>query len=1492
MTIETAALDWRPAALFDRTLHVTEIAVTGLNIARAPTTPDQPDNAPSEDFAIPSLPVAVVLERLSVADLVLGAPVLGVPVSYRITGHAASQGAERLNAALTVERSDGVAGRLAVEATFDLSQEHLRASLEMTDPAGGLVAQLAEQPDLPALALSFSGDGTLAEWRGHLSATAEGLADAELDVTLDRAAEIDFGLTGQITAEALTDAPPWTLLAGRSEIDLAGSWSDQQALDLRTLWVAAPFGVLEASGQVDLANEQVDLAAELTLSDPERLAPLMAPAGFESARLSLTAAGPLMQPELSADVVIERPSAPQITTEEVAVHATFRPESPIDQGAVAGVFSAEGHVAKLMLEGQESLAPLIGDKIVWGAEGTVDLASEQLVLSSLTLDAADLGLQGSGRLDLASLAAEADVTLGLETLAGLAPLIGLELQGAGQMKVNAQVSPEAQSIEAEVNAGLSNFAVSDPALAELAAVLLGKEPRAKMKATFEPSGGRLSLSALTFEGNALDASATAEIALEPLTGEAEATVALSDLSGLGPNLGVPLGGAAEISGRVELAEEIAATLEARLRHFAVDDPAITPWLEALAGAGPSLRASARLSQDGAVNLDQLNVEGTALQVTAKGQLSPGYDTLSLRYEVGLAELQVLSEPLGLPVAGQLRLTGTVDGAVADPSVTANLLVEQGQVDAAHFSRLETKVAADKVVSAPRGQVTIALATPQGDFEGEAKLALETDILKIPALALRGEGATIDGVLSAPLGGGPLSGELTADLKTLAPWLGLAGLAGDGALTAQASLRPDGSAQGATVEARLSDFDFQLSPEEKLEISAVELSAKAGDLTGTPEGTVTIEGSELALGELRLDTFSAQGNGGAAAAQFELMANGHLIEDLVLAAAGRVETKGQAVQVSLTTLDGSLIGEALHLKTPLSFTQDGGTFALNGLDLSFGPAALTGNARLDDAGVAADVELQGLPLELARLADPSLNLGGTFSAELRLQGPLTDPRGTAGLTVTDLEMRDMADVPPVSSQIDAEWRNGRIALTGTVSGIPGAGVDLKAELPLRLVPETYAIDLPQDQPISGELAWQGRLGRVWPLVPLDGHEADGEVDLQFALSGTLADPRVLGHLDLAKGSYENLDSGTLLKDLSVKVAMDEAQAVNLTVNTTDGAKGKLNVEGAIKIAPEEAFPFDITTDFNEFTLVRRDDVTASASGKIRVHGTAERADLVGQVETRRIEIRLIDALPPAVADLGVIEEDGPQSEAGKTSPGPEAVPFDLGLDLAVAMPAKVYVRGRGLDSEWAGDLKVAGSAAEPRIEGELNLVRGTLALVGKNFRLDSGKVQFAGGESIDPLIDVAAVHKGAGFTATIRLAGPATQPELIMTSVPELPQDEILARVLFDKSASELSTTEALQLAAAVAELTGGTGDSALDTARELLGVDVLRLESSEDGSTTPSVAAGKYVADNVYVGVKQGATTTSSAVEVEIELTPNISVGSEVGQDGNNNVGIQFKWDY
>jgi translocation and assembly module TamB len=149
----------------------------------------------------------------------------------------------------------------------------------------------------------------------------------------------------------------------------------------------------------------------------------------------------------------------------------------------------------------------------------------------------------------------------------------------------------------------------------------------------------------------------------------------------------------------------------------------------------------------------------------------------------------------------------------------------------------------------------------------------------------------------------------------------------------------------------------------------------------------------------------------------------------------------------------------------------------------------------------------------------------------------------------------------------------------------------------------------------------------------------------------------------------------------------------------------------------------------------------------------------------------------------------------------------------------------------------------------------------------------------------------------------SNPKLTFASVPELPEDEIISQVLFGKSTSQLSTAEAVQLAASVAELTGQGGGATgiLGRVRSTLGVDVLRLESGDDDSTTPDVAAGKYLTEDVYVGAKQGAAADSGTAQVEVEITPHISIESEVGQEGQSEVGVKegqsevgvkFKWDY
>jgi hypothetical protein len=55
-----------------------------------------------------------------------------------------------------------------------------------------------------------------------------------------------------------------------------------------------------------------------------------------------------------------------------------------------------------------------------------------------------------------------------------------------------------------------------------------------------------------------------------------------------------------------------------------------------------------------------------------------------------------------------------------------------------------------------------------------------------------------------------------------------------------------------------------------------------------------------------------------------------------------------------------------------------------------------------------------------------------------------------------------------------------------------------------------------------------------------------------------------------------------------------------------------------------------------------------------------------------------------------------------------------------------VRGRGLDAELGGDLKVTGSLADPKVVGAFDLRRGRLSVLGRRLDFTRGHVGFSGG----------------------------------------------------------------------------------------------------------------------------------------------------------------------
>jgi translocation and assembly module TamB len=146
---------------------------------------------------------------------------------------------------------------------------------------------------------------------------------------------------------------------------------------------------------------------------------------------------------------------------------------------------------------------------------------------------------------------------------------------------------------------------------------------------------------------------------------------------------------------------------------------------------------------------------------------------------------------------------------------------------------------------------------------------------------------------------------------------------------------------------------------------------------------------------------------------------------------------------------------------------------------------------------------------------------------------------------------------------------------------------------------------------------------------------------------------------------------------------------------------------------------------------------------------------------------------------------------------------------------------------------------------------------------------------------------------IRVTGRGQKPEIAFTSTPALPQDELLSRLLFGTSITNLSAAEALQLAAAVASLNeSGGGLDPINRVRSAVGLDRLRILPADiaTGQGT-SIAAGKYLNRKVYVEVVTDG-RGYSATRIEYQITRWLSLLSSISTAGRQGVNVRVSKDY
>jgi translocation and assembly module TamB len=1160
----------------------------------------------------------------------------------------------------------------------------------------------------------------------------------------------------------------------------------------------------------------------------------------------------------------------------------------------------------------DQLAGLVGERPSLALTVT-QTAAQRLRVEDLRAEIAAAQLTGRAELDFEGDRLSAEARLAVPDLAPVGALVETPASGAlsadlvadGALRqpkgrLDLEISaPEVAGVAAERITTKLEFAVHQAAAPDQLAVQVTGEGRAQSLRLPEeiplpaqdlawrldvsaPQDGPVTVRKLALSAREVTLEASGAIDPKTLVGEADVGLEVSALGPLTEPFGQRLDGQLSLEANFSLAS--AEQIEIDLAGRAQDLAGLPPAAAELLGPEPRLTALASLSPGRRLEVSSLTLKGSAATLGGELALTLPAQGLGGKVTLALPRLAALAPVLGQELSGALEIHASPGGTLDSPTLALAMRSDGLLVAGRQIDEVTLETSARDLLSAPAGKLQAALKA-----EGlQAKLAtdyrVQDGILRLAGLRLTAPRSKLEGALAVDLENTLVEGELQGEVADLVAFAPLLPVPLRGGLDFR--LRLDPANQTQTI-ALVVDGSQLLSEFGRLR--RLRLRATVTDALGTPGLEADLELDEFHQDQVALEQATLSARGTLDALALNATARGEAVQPFNLDARARLAL-GEAIQLRLEQLDGRFADAPLRLAQPAEVTLADGATRLAGLDLRWGDARLQGSADLGPGEVVADVSLRALPLaRLQPFGAPALT--GQANASLRLSGPADNPRGSLEVTMTGVGAEDLtfAELPAAEFTLTAKLAERRLGVDLDGRGVTEKPMRLTAELPLVVRFDQFVFEVPEDGRLAARLDAELALARLAALADRDDQTLPGVMTAGLTMSGTVGAPRLEGTVEVANGGYANGFTGTVLGDVTATARATERRVVLERFSATDGGGGSLRGSGEIAIDPAGDYPLSLQLEMKDARLVRRDDVDATLRGGLDLTGDIAGMTLAGGITVERAQVRIPDKIGPSVAVIPV-KEVGIDGREG-TVPQSAGTALPVTLDLSVDLPGQVFVRGRGLESEWQGKLQVTGTVDEPRLVGTLEVKRGYIDFLDQRLDLRKGVITFGGASPPDPTVNVEAVATKADITAIIRIEGPARQPTLTLDSEPPLPQDEVLSRLLFDREASAISPAQAAQLALALNRLRGGGGLDIMGKIREVLGVDILDVSSGATPGEN-AVRAGKYLNDDVYVEVEKGTAEESGRARVEVEILPNVSVEADTGQDATSGIGVQWRYDY
>ncbi len=574
--------------------------------------------------------------------------------------------------------------------------------------------------------------------------------------------------------------------------------------------------------------------------------------------------------------------------------------------------------------------------------------------------------------------------------------------------------------------------------------------------------------------------------------------------------------------------------------------------------------------------------------------------------------------------------------------------------------------------------------------------------------------------------------------------------------------------------------------------------------------------------------------------------------------------------------------------------EGGGYRLAPTQIGYARGFTIVEGRLGGDVAEFEARLARMPLRLADLAGSELGLGGRLSGVLSWnQRGAAAPTGSARIRIEDftrsglilssrpIDVFAVADLGTNQASFGARLREGetqRGRLNARITRMPSVG-----RLDTRL----------QRGRLTADIGYEGPAQSLWRLAAIETFDLTGPLSITARATGTLADPRITGDLSSDNLRLQSAVSGTDIDNVTARgrFAGSRLELDRFTGNTDGG--GTVTGSGFVDlsaISGSRGPRIDVRAAVDNARLLNANGLDATITGPLRIVSDGVGGAIAGRVEVNRASWKLgaaaEDLRLPSIPTREINRRDQTATETRNAA-------SDWRYLVDARARNQIAVDGLGLDSEWGADISLRGTVNDPRIGGEARLVRGVYTFAGTRFALTEGRIAFDVNEALDPRLDIEAEASANDTNVTIGITGNAQTPQIAFSSTPALPEEEILARLLFGGSVTSLSATDAVQLGAALAALQGGgAGLDPIGRLRRSIGLDQLRIVSADPAlGRGTGVALGKNIGRRAYIELVTDG-QGYSATQVEYRITSWLALLGSVSTVGRDSVLAEISRDY